>query len=120
MSAENDFRATLMAHAPLVALTGTRVAQNVVRQGASLPLVAYAARHEPVLNLLGETTDDQCSFTVQCWSQTALEADAVADAVTAAVADADPVHGAVVIAREGDYDPEMDVHATVLTVEWWA
>jgi len=120
MSAETDFRAALLAHAPLVALVAQNVAQNVVAQGALLPFVAFTARHDPLLNLLGQTVDDACTFSVQCWGKTSLQADAVADAVAAAVGLALPVHAAAVTARDGAYDDEMDLHATVLTVEWWA
>ena len=120
MSAETDFRARLVGHAPLAALVGTRVAQNVVPQGAALPFVAFTARHDPLFNLLGDVLEDPCTFTVQCWGKTSLQADAAADAVAAALATAPAVHGATVTARDGAYDEEMDLHATVLTVEWWA
>lgn len=120
MSIETDFRALLASHAPLVALVGTRVAQNVVAQGAATPFVAYTAQHDYSHTLAGTLTADTCILTVQCWADTSLQADAVADACVAALALAAPDTGATVITRASGYDDTMDLHATVLTVEWWA
>lgn len=120
MSIETDFRALLAGHAPLVALVGPRIAQNVVPQGAATPFVAFTTQHDLTHNLLSEVMADACTLSVQCWAKTSLEADAVADACVAAVALAHPTAGATVISRSGGYDDEVDLHATILQVEWWA
>ncbi len=120
MSIETDFRALLAGHAPLEALVGTRIAQNVVAQGVPTPFVAYTAQHEFAHTLQGVVAADTCTLSVQCWGATSLQADAVADACVAAVALANPNAGATVISRSSGYDETMDLHATVLQVEWWA
>lgn len=119
MSAEADFRAALAAHAPLAALVGSRLALNAVPQGSALPLVTFSAQHRPQLNLLGDTTDDEVTFTVQCWAANGNAADAVADAVAGAVDAAAAVHAAAVTERATGFDAELQLDATVLTVQWW-
>ena len=90
MSIEADFRATLVAHAPLTALVpAERIAQNAVDQGGGTSAaVVFLATHSPILGLDNTQLGDQCQLEVQCWAQTAVAADAVADAVAAAVAQA--------------------------------
>lgn len=119
MSIETDFRALLAGHAGLTALVGTRIALNAVPPGMARPLVVFTAAHDLTHNLLGQAVADTCSLAVQCWADTAAAADAVADQVAAAVAAAPSDAGAVVLDRATGYDPDLDLHATVLTVEWW-
>lgn len=120
MSVETTFRTLLAAHAPLVALVGTRIAHEVMPVGAPTPFVVFTAGHDFSHNLLGEVMADACTLSVQCWAKTSAQAEAVADAAVAAVATAPGDAGATVITRTGGYDEETDLHATVLTVEWWA
>lgn len=119
MSSETDFRALLAAHAPLTALVGTRIALNAVPEQSALPLVVYAVSHTRTLGLDGSLLADQCSISVQCWADTGTQADAVADAVVAAVATA-AVGQAAVLDRSTTFDAEMGLDATEMTVEWWA
>lgn len=119
MSIETDFRALLAGYAGLSALVGTRIALNAVPPGMVRPLVVFVTRHDHSHNLLGQVMADTCSITVQCWADTAAAADATADQVAAAVATAPVAAGAVVLDRSSGYDAELDLHATVLTVEWW-
>lgn len=114
MSAETDFRATLAANAALTALVGSRIAQNSVPQGESLPLVVFSATHAPSHGIDGSLLADEVTFSVQCWSDNSLDADAVADAVTTALS-----ARADVLGRESAFDSEVDLHATVLSVQWW-
>lgn len=120
MSIEADFRALLAGYAPLTSLVGTRIAQNAVPAGAVMPLVVFGGTHERTLGLDKSLLADKCTLIVQCWSETSVQADAVADAVVAAVATSPAAAGAVVLDRSGSFDPEQDLHATELTVEWWA
>lgn len=122
MSAETDFRAVLAAWAPLTALVGTRIAQNAVDAGVALPYVVFSAQHDPALALLdGVPLAQRVSLGVQCWGATAAEADAVADQVVAALqAGAPPARGAALLGRAAGYDGELQLDATVLTIEWWA
>ena len=120
MSAEADFRATLAAHAPLTALVVGRIALNALPQGSALPIVVYTATHVPQLNLLGVQLDDEVTFEVQCWADSAATAQAVADAVQAAVGTAPAANAAAVVGRATGYDADLQLDATVLTVSWWA
>jgi hypothetical protein len=120
MTIESDFRATLVAHAPLVALVpAARIAQNAVDPGAAGAAVVFITTHTPVLGLDNTQLGDQCAIEVQCWAETALAADAVADAVKAAVATAPAASGACVTGRATAFDPDTGQDATILTVEWW-
>lgn len=119
MTIETDFRALLLAHAPLVSLVDDRVAQNAVEVQTPAPYVAFTSRHDLTHNLIGDVTADACTLTVQCWASGSLQADAVADAVQAAVALAPQIACATVLGRDTGYDDEVDLHATILTVEWW-
>lgn len=114
MSVEADFRALLAGDAGVTALVGTRIAQNAVAQGAPVPYVVFTATHTPELGLDNTVLADQVTITVQCWAKKAADADTLADAVQAALSG-----DVVVIGRVTGYDEELDLDATVLTVEWW-
>lgn len=121
MSAETQFRLALVNDAALTALVGSRVALNAVPEGAVMPLVVFTAAHDRTLGLNNELLADLCTFSVQCWGTTAAQADAVADAVIAAIATLAPAaSGACVIDRASAFDAEIGFDGTTLTVEWWA
>lgn len=120
MSIETDFRALLAADAGLAALVADRITQNVMRVGAAPPFVVFTASHDITNNLQGVLVQDQCALTVECWAASSAAADQVADAVQAALASAPPAAGVVVLSRQSGYDAEADLHATVLSVEWWS
>lgn len=120
MSAETDFRALLAGHAGTAALVGANVAHNAIRSGVPAPYIVFTAAHDPVRNLNGDLLADGCTLTVQCWGNTAAQAEAVADQATAAIATAPAARGATVTARASGYDDETGLDAVVLTVEWWA
>jgi hypothetical protein len=120
MSIETDFRALLAGYAPLSALVGTRIALNAVPEGSVAPLVVFAAEHDRTLGLDNTLLADRCALEVQCWAENATDADAVADAVVAAIATAPTAAGAVVTARSTTFDAEVGLDATILAAEWWA
>jgi hypothetical protein len=120
MSIESDFRALLAGYAPLTALVSGRIALNAVPAGSDTPVVVFGAAHERTLGLDGTLLADKGTLLVQCWGDTAASADAVADAVLAAAATAPAAAGAVAIDRSSSFDPDIGLHATELTVEWWA
>lgn len=120
MSIEADFRATLVAHAPLLALVpAARIAQNAVEDGALGAAVVFTTTHAPILGLDNTQLGDQCSIEVQCWAATAAAADALADAVKAAVATAPAASAACVTGRASVFDSETGQDGCVLAVEWW-
>jgi hypothetical protein len=120
VSIETDFRATLAAHPPLVALVGLRIAANAVPKGSAFPVVVFTSNHTPTVGLDGTLLANQCTLAVQCWGDTAAQADQVADAVSAALAAAPRDAGATVIDRRTSFDPDIGKDATELAVEWWA
>jgi hypothetical protein len=115
MSVETAFRALLVADAGVTALVAGRIAQNAVPQDAPRPYVVFAAQHQLDFGLDNTVHADAVTITAECWADTAAQADAVADAVQAALLAA----GRVCTARATSYDPEVGADATVLTVEWW-
>lgn len=121
MSIESDFHALLAGWAGLTLLVGPKgIAQEAVNAGSPLPYLVYTAEHALEHNLQGDLVDDTATLTVQCWGRSPLECDAVADQVVLAVDSAPLITYAVVLARQSAFDPELDLHATVLTVEWTA
>lgn len=120
MSIETDFRATLAAYGPLAALVGPRIVANAAPKGAPFPLVTFASNHNPTVGLDGTLLALQVSLQVQCWGETAAQADQVADAVVAALATAPRDAGATLLDRSTAFDPDIQKDGTTLTIEWWA
>ena len=117
MSAETDLRALLVATAGVTTLVGTRIAADRIEQGAARPFVVFTrAGSEPLQCLDGSVLKTLVTLDVQCWADTRASAEAVADAVTAAVRG---VLTQTVIARAASYEPDLDLEAAVLTVQWW-
>lgn len=114
MSAETALRALLAASPTLTALVGSRIAQNVVPQDEPLPLIVFSATHNPSYGIDNTLLADEVSFSVQCWANDGVSADAVADAVAAALTGT-----ADVLSRETAYNEELKLDCTVLTVQWW-
>lgn len=120
MSAEADFRALLAAHGPLAAVVGSAISQNGVPPNAVPPYVSFTAEHQREHTLQGELVDDTVTFTTICWARSAAEADQVADLVEQAIASAPAANLAIVLSRGTAFDPDLNLDATVLIVEWTA
>lgn len=117
MSAEIALRAALMAHAPLVALVGSRVASDRAEEGWPRPLVVYSRTgSENHATLDNQTLASTVFFELQVWADTRASAEAVADACQAAIEAA----GEAVTVRASGYDPDLDTEAVVMNVEWWS
>ena len=118
MSIESDFRTQAVAHAPLVDLVGQRVALNAVPQGSPLPMVAYTVRRDPQYTLDNTLVADTATIEAQCWAQTSVQAEAVADALAMGCVHVNAVRSCVDIGRSTGYDSETDLHACIVTFEW--
>ena len=117
MSAETALRALLVADGATAALVGARVSADRMEQGAARPFVVFARTASlPVTTIGGTVLKTQASIDVQCWADTRAGADALADAVTAAVRG---VISQTVPGRSGVYDSDLDMHGTILNVNWW-
>ncbi len=122
MSIEDDFRAALVAHAPLAAAVNGVIAKHAAPKGSLLPVIVYSAEHELQQTLLGDSGSDRCIFSVECWAAGAVQADAVADLVEAAI----EAHQATatdavvtVLSRGSAYDGDVEEDGIILSVEWW-
>lgn len=117
MSAETEFRAALVAHAPLLSLVGSqaRIAQNAAADGVGTPCVVYGSTRVPDYHLDNSIGATNVQFEVQCWGMTAASAAAVADEVQAAIL----AVGCVCTQRSATYDSELGLDGELLTFEWW-
>lgn len=116
MSIETDFHALLSGNAGVISLVGSRIAQSAVPAGDGFPLVVFTTLHDYQLGLSGVALGDVCAINVQCWAETAVQAEAVAAAVIAAVATRRDV--AIVTSRAPVFDEETGLDAVALSITW--
>ena len=116
MSADTDLRALLAASSTITALVATRIVADRMEEGASRPFIVFsrvATEYQHGLN--GSVLGARATFDVQCWADTRASAEAVANAVEVVLlANQRPV-----LSRVSGYDAELDLEATLLSVEWW-
>lgn len=116
MSAKTDLRAALAAYAPLTALVGDHISADRIDQDAGRPFVVFTQTGQDKHRALdGSSHGTQTAIELQCWGDTRTSADAVADAVEAAL-DALYQHSTN---RADGYDGDLDLEAAILTVDWW-
>jgi len=116
MSTETEFRTVLTGYSALTALVpAARIAQNAVTQGAVAPYIVFSAQHSPEWGLDNTLHATAVTVSVECWADTAVAADAVADQVAAALL----AQGHVWTSRASAYDAEIGLDGTVLSFEWW-
>lgn len=117
MSAETEFRAALLAHAPLMALmvSEARIAQNAAKDGIGPPCIVYGSTRIPDFHLDNSVGATNVQFSVQCWGDTAAVASAVADAATAALLAA----AVVCTSRSTTFDEELGLDGEELVFDWW-
>lgn len=117
MSIASDFRAVLIANAPLVALVpAARIAQNAVDGAGAYPAIVFLLQQEKVRSIDNVLLAEQCQIEVQCWADTAAAADTVAAAVETALAS---TLTASVLSQASAFDPDTGHDGTILTVSWW-
>jgi len=117
VSAETALRALLIAAVPVTALVGQRIASDRIEQGAVRPFVVFSRTESaPLLGIDGTVYKTLVSIDIQCWADTRLDAEAVADAVTAAIRATTPQ---LVSGRSGGYDSDLDLEVASLSIEWW-
>lgn len=117
MSAENALRAALVAYAPLTALVSTRISADRAEQGTARPLVVFGrTASEPLQSMDGSVLATMVALDVECWADTRLSAEAVADTATAAIRATLPNS---VVNRSSVIDGELDLEGSILSVNWW-
>lgn len=117
MSADTELLATLLAAPAVTALVGTRVVADRMEEGAPRPFVVFsrtATRYEEDMSS-GAALGGTASIELQVWADTRAQAEAVANACESAIRAADQE----VLSRASGYDPDLDVEAVVMVIDWW-
>lgn len=117
MSAADDLRAALVAHAPLVALVGQRVRQDMANENDAYPLVVFKqSGKESIRGLDGSLHARVDQFQVESWGETRAQSaqlhDLVEEALLEADIECDP-------ADPEALDPELGARACVWNVRIW-
>lgn len=116
MSIETDFRAWLTGYAGVTALVpAAAIAQNAVAEGTPPPYIVFEVARAPEYGIDNTVHATAVTVRTTCWATTPGASDAVADAVTAALA----AQGVVITQRLSTFDAEIGFDGTVLSAEWW-
>lgn len=124
MSIEDDFRAALTGFAGLTALVpATSIAENVVQQGAPLPVLVFSVSKEPFQGLDNSAHATLGTITAEAWAKRAEKAKAIGDQVALACAAYTAAHPNFILTvtnRSNAYDGDLDTNGDVLTIECWS
>jgi hypothetical protein len=116
MSAATVLRALLAADAGVTTIAAQRISRDLAGQGTARPMVVFGvAATEIERGLNGVVHGRRTEFALQCVADTRAQADALADAVQAAL---DGAHQ-YVTARDDVYDGALDIFVSALTASWW-
>lgn len=117
MSAETDLRAVLIAASGVTALVpAVRIAMHAVTQDSDLPLIVYTAQRTREHGLDNSLHAEGLTYDAQCWGETPASAEAVADAVEAALS----ANGDYLVTGRGSgFDEDLLLDVMTLTVERW-
>jgi hypothetical protein len=120
MSVESDWKASMLAHAPLAALIATRLAPDKVAQDAVRPYVVYIVEREPHYLLDGALASTRYTFKLQCWADTRDAAEAVADACEGALTASALEPGGIPIEARGVMNEhDLDLEGTQIEFDIW-
>jgi hypothetical protein len=120
VSVESDVVASLLAHAPLATLVGQKVSPDKVLQDVTRPFIVYTVQRTP-----HHTIDNACrttlyTFTLQAWADNRTSADAVADAVEAALAASALEGGGIPVDdRQTISESDLDFEGNEITFTYW-
>lgn len=114
MSATTDLQALLSGSPALARLVGTRIVSDRAEAEWPRPFLVYSGSAAPDYTLTNEAVATMTTFSLQCCADTRKQAEAVADAVQAAL-DLE----AIVVDRSTGFSQNLDVELVTLTVEWW-
>jgi len=116
VSAETDFRAILTGYTALTDIVpAARIAQNAVDDGVATPYIVFKGKHFPDHGLDNTVLSTNVQFSVACWADDSLSADAVADQVVAALL----ADGVVHTERDSDFAPDIGLAFTLIIFDWW-
>jgi len=101
MSAESKIYSILAAAPAVVALVGQRIYPDLIPERVTLPYIGFErVGTDPIRTMHGTILADDCQMVVACWAATRTAAEALADAVAAAMQSA----GELYDARGGELD----------------
>lgn len=116
MSIESDFRGWLTGAAGVTDLVpAAAIAQNEVAEGTAPPYIAFEVTRVPEFGLDDSTHATAITVRVGCWATAPGAADAIADAVTAALF----AQGVLITQRASTFNPETGLDGTALQADWW-
>ena len=114
MSAETEIYAALSGHAGLVSVVGGRIYPDVLPEKTVYPAVVFSRETTtPIRSISSHYFGADVSLQVGCWATTRSEADEAAANAEAALLAAE----LVTVGKASGYDPETDLHATVVSVD---
>jgi hypothetical protein len=115
VSAESVLYTTLTAATAVTAIVSTRIYPDVVPQEQAVPAIAYARLEtDPVITLHSNApVAETATLEVVCMASTRAGAEALGDAVRAALGAA----GFRILGRSSQYDDEQQLWGAVLVVE---
>lgn len=114
MSAETEIFTALSGAAGVTALVAQRIYPDVLPEKTTYPAVVFArVRTEPTYGISGAYFGADVGVQVGCWGTTRTQADAVGDAVEAALRAAGMPH----VGRSAGYDDDTDLFASVIELE---
>ena len=116
MSVETTLYATLSSAAGVTALVSTRIYPDVMPEGVAFPAVVFSrSGTDPINGISGAKFGATVEMAVATWGKTRTSADAVADAIEAAI----PPSGFYLSGRASAYDPETGLFATTLSLSFF-
>lgn len=112
MSAEEDLYTALSGDAGIIALVGTRVHIDKRDEDEVLPSIVFQRTGtRPVTTIHGTVVANTIALGVACVAETRASAEAVANAVEAAV-----VPTFILVNRVSDYDPDTQFHVATVSL----
>lgn len=115
-SIEADVRAALLAWPALAALVGDNVCIDEVPEDAPRPYIVFAKQSGNVeRGLDGVVHHETARIDIQCVGQSRAEGIALAGLVREALEDVDQPPDDFA----AGYDPDNDIEAEVVSVDWW-
>lgn len=117
MSAESELRAALVGYAPLLAqVPAARISVDAVPQGFTRPYIAFSKQGgQDELGLDNTLLAAVSTIDIQCIGTDRSNAIAVRDLVRTAL----QLAGMPSDRNSAGYDPENDLEAEIVTVDWF-
>lgn len=111
MTPEAQLNTLLTAHAPLVALVGTRIHPDALPEKTQYPALTYSRGDTTAVPTIHGAGDAEfVKFEISVWAKTRTAADQAADAVKGALQAA----GEMLDSRASGYDEQLGLYGAVL------